>query len=306
MNYFFVFQNKSYLEERKGAFLWAPQKNRKGQTFHHWEDMKLIKKGDIIFNSYNGEMKSIIVANENCKEMQKPKELNQVDLWEKDGWYVNCTYHDLKYPIVYKEFMEEILNKQDDKYAPFNKVGRGNTGYLFRVSTQLAEFLLNVIEQRNGSFNINSINTKDFIIEVESNLPYNIQKTEREQIIKQRVGQSIFKKLLLKIERKCKLCGVSNEKFLIASHIKPWSKSSDIEKLDPNNGFLFCPNHDKLFDRGFISFNLNGEIIISRELDENSKIFLNVNENYMIQMNEEQSNYMNFHRENIFEIEKIK
>lgn len=55
MNYFLVFQNKSYEEERNGGYLWAPQKNKNGQTFHHWTDMKLIKKGDIIFNSFNGK-----------------------------------------------------------------------------------------------------------------------------------------------------------------------------------------------------------------------------------------------------------
>lgn len=49
MNYFFVFQNKSYKEEKNGGFLWAPQKNENGQAFHHWTDLALIKKGDIIF-----------------------------------------------------------------------------------------------------------------------------------------------------------------------------------------------------------------------------------------------------------------
>lgn len=36
MNYFLVFQNKSYIGEQKGEYLWAPQKNETGQTFHHW------------------------------------------------------------------------------------------------------------------------------------------------------------------------------------------------------------------------------------------------------------------------------
>jgi putative restriction endonuclease len=72
MNYFLVFQNKSYKEERKGGYLWAPQKNDTGQTFHHWSDMKMIKKENIIFNSYNGKLVSVLIANENCKEHERP------------------------------------------------------------------------------------------------------------------------------------------------------------------------------------------------------------------------------------------
>jgi len=45
--------------------------------------------------------------------------------------------------------------------------------------------------------------------------------TEKEQVIKSRIGQSAFKKALLTIEKKCRLCGVTDERFLVASHIKP-------------------------------------------------------------------------------------
>lgn len=80
MNYFLVFQNKSYHEERSGGYMWAPQKNSSGQTFHHWTDMKNIKKGDIIFNSFNGQMVSVLVAKEDCKEQQRPAGLDGLDI----------------------------------------------------------------------------------------------------------------------------------------------------------------------------------------------------------------------------------
>jgi predicted restriction endonuclease len=47
---------------------------------------------------------------------------------------------------------------------------------------------------------------------------------------------------------------VMKEHFLIASHVKPWSESNHQERLDVNNGLLHCPNHDDLFDKGYISF----------------------------------------------------
>jgi putative restriction endonuclease len=306
MSYFLVFQNKSYFEERNGGYLWAPQKNKLGQSFHHWTDMRIVKKGDIIFNSYNGQLVSVLIANEDCKESQRPTGLDQLELWEKDGWMVNAKYINLNTPITFKEYMEEILKLQDQKYAPFNKSGRGNTGYLFRVSLQLAEFLFELVEKTNGisrEFIKNkSKNKKEYIEKIEKDLgslKY-LDKTEKELIIKARIGQSTFKNDLLKIEKKCRLCGVSDERFLIASHIKPWSQSNNQERLDFNNGLLLCPNHDSLFDKGYISFEKNGKIIISAFIDESTKVFLNINETMIIKISDNQYEYIKWHRENLF------
>jgi len=127
-----------------------------------------------------------------------------------------------------------------------------------------------------------------------------ITGTEKEQLIKFRLGQSMFKKALLDAEKRCRICGVTDERFLVASHIKPWSQSSDQERLDVNNGLLLCPSHDALFDKGYISFDDDGTILISDSLDEATKIFLNINEIMKISMNEEQQQYMKWHRENLF------
>ncbi|MGF6947888.1 putative restriction endonuclease [Neobacillus sp. B4I6] len=303
MNYFLVFQNKSYKEERTGGYLWAPQKNENGQTFHHWTDMKIIQKTNIIFNSYNGKLVSVLIAKENCKEHERPTGLNQLDLWEKDGWIVNAEYIDLEEPITYKDYMEDILRLQDKKYAPFNKSGRGNTGYLFRVSTELANFLFEIIERTNGisreRFRIENNIPEEIINQIENDLDSvtTLDKTERETIIKSRIGQSAFKKALLAIEKKCRICGVTDERFLVASHIKPWSESNNQERLDVNNGLLLCPNHDALFDKGYISFDETGNVMIKDSLDETTKILLNINETMRIKMTERQRNYMKWHRE---------
>ncbi|MED3832379.1 HNH endonuclease signature motif containing protein [Peribacillus frigoritolerans] len=126
-----------------------------------------------------------------------------------------------------------------------------------------------------------------------------ITETEKEQLIKSRIGQSTFKKTLLAIEKKCRLCGISDERFLVASHIKPWSKSDNQERLDVNNGLLLCPN--SLFDKGYISFDDDGTILISDSLDEATKVFLNINESMSLEMNESQKQLMKWHWENVFE-----
>ncbi|MFB3164731.1 HNH endonuclease [Neobacillus sp. 179-J 1A1 HS] len=303
MNYFLVFQNKSYKEERTGGYLWAPQKNETGQTFHHWTDMKMIQKNDIIFNSYNGKLVSVLIAKENCIEHERPTGLDQLDLWEKDGWLVNAEYIDLEEPITYKDYMEDILKLQDNKYAPFNKSGRGNTGYLFRVSKELANFFFELVERTNGisrgKFEIENNIPEEIINQIESDLDLAItlDKTEKETIIKSRIGQSAFKKALLAIEKKCRICGVEDERFLVASHIKPWSESNNQERLDVNNGLLLCPNHDSLFDKKYISFDETGKVMVKQSLDDTTKILLNINETMRINMHERQQNYMKWHRE---------
>lgn len=129
------------------------------------------------------------------------------------------------------------------------------------------------------------------------NLP--ITQTEKERLIKSRIGQGKFKKLLIKRDCKCALCGVTDSRVLIASHIKPWSASTNEERLDVNNGLLLCPNHDALFDKHLISFDINGKIVISQSLDETARVFLNVNDQLRVKLNEKQLSYMKGHYQNL-------
>lgn len=110
----------------------------------------------------------------------------------------------------------------------------------------------------------------------------------------------MFRDQLLSRYESCCLCGVDSREFLVASHIKPWSLSSNVEKLDINNGLLLCPNHDSLFDKGFISFQNTGEIVISGSLDSTNRTFLNVHEDMKIKTNKEIIRYLKFHRDKIF------
>ncbi|MDE6760599.1 MAG: HNH endonuclease [Lachnospiraceae bacterium] len=130
-----------------------------------------------------------------------------------------------------------------------------------------------------------------------------VNGTSKKAIVNARVNQGIFRDLLLKRYDKCCLCNVENQALLIASHIKPWAESEPKEKLDVNNGFLMCPNHDRLFDNGYITFNDDGKIIISDRLTENDRLLLNVNNRMHIDLTENNKKYLKFHRENVFDRE---
>lgn len=124
-----------------------------------------------------------------------------------------------------------------------------------------------------------------------------VEGEDKLALVKVRINQGEFRKRLLKKYSKCCLCNVNNPALLIASHIKPWSQSEPEEKLDEDNGFLMCPNHDQLFDKGWISFDDEGKIIISDQLDDVNRIYTNVNEDMKIQLTEGNKKYLNFHRE---------
>ena len=104
-------------------------------------------------------------------------------------------------------------------------------------------------------------------------------KTERKGFVKSRIGQGWLRTEVLKRwKRKCSVTGCKIDKILITSHIVPWSKSSEDEKLDVGNCILLSPNLDSLFDRHQISFEDSGEIIISDDLDDQDLQILNINE----------------------------
>lgn len=126
---------------------------------------------------------------------------------------------------------------------------------------------------------------------------------DKDSIVKTRVNQGIFRDRLLRRYSHCCLCGVNCVDVLIASHIKPWSACEADEKLDVNNGFLLCPDHDALFDKNLISFKDDGHILISERLDERNKMFLNIRDNMCIELCEENRPYLSYHRDKFCEIQ---
>ena len=128
----------------------------------------------------------------------------------------------------------------------------------------------------------------------------NLEETEKSTCMKARLGHSKLKQILVKKEKCCKVCGLSDTRFLIASHIKPWSKSNNHERLDLNNVLLLCPHHDAAFDKGYITFDQDGMILISSELTLETRALLNLNPERKVELSDKQSEYILWHRENIF------
>ncbi len=100
---------------------------------------------------------------------------------------------------------------------------------------------------------------------LELNLP---TITERSGLITSRVGQGAYRKRIIhRWEYKCAVTNFNKLDILIASHIVPWSKATNQERLDVNNGLLLSPTYDALFDKHLVTFDNNGKIILSNKIE---------------------------------------
>lgn len=129
-----------------------------------------------------------------------------------------------------------------------------------------------------------------------------IKEKDREAVIKARVGQGLYRKRLLdKWNNKSSVSDYSNTTFMIASHIKPWKKCNNVECIDCDNGLLLTPNYDFLFDKGYITFNDDGFVIISKALSDDDLREFNVNKNLRIkEVSDRMKEYLAYHRAEIF------
>jgi hypothetical protein len=172
---------------------------------------------------------------------------------------------------------------------------------------------MNIPAQQNMSVPVNynlqleqeNVQVIKVIIDNIENIPADISTTELETLIKVRIGQSVFRQQLLDYwNNSCSVTGCRMPNVLIASHIKPWRNCDGAnEKLDVMNGLLLIPNLDALFDKGFISFDDNGKIIISSQISEDDQERLGVNEDMGLREipNERHQIYLEYHREKILQ-----
>ncbi|MBR6155092.1 MAG: HNH endonuclease [Treponema sp.] len=107
-----------------------------------------------------------------------------------------------------------------------------------------------------------------------------LTKTEREAVVKARIGQGVFREdLIKKYNGKCVVTGVDDKRILVASHIKPWSVSTNEQRLSAENGILLNSLYDRLFDVGLITFSEEGQIICSKELENRNIDLLKIDRN---------------------------
>lgn len=147
---YLVFQGDTYNEERNGQFIWAPKFTKDGRAMHHWDRLLDVREGDIIFHCSDGYIQAISRVKTTCEDSARPDHTTgDWTNWEKDGRRVDCEYHVLKYPLKHGAHKEKILEYCNVKYAPFNREGNGNMGYLYDLDQNLAAYFIREIAKKN-------------------------------------------------------------------------------------------------------------------------------------------------------------
>jgi putative restriction endonuclease len=316
MRHWWVNQNQTYKAEVGGGYVWSPKRNKNGARNQFYENMREVSPGDLIFSFRGRRIGAIGVATSNCYEAPKPDEFGAAGQnWEKVGWRADVAYTEIDSPITPKDHIELIRPLLPDKYSPLQQNGDGlQSVYLAELSDDLADLLKSLLQQAGNTLPITTVlpNTEqaDTVqADVEGHLEADIRQsttideTEKEQLVKSRRGQGKFRQNVQEYEVRCRITCVSDARFLIASHIKPWRSSTNQERLDGQNGLLLTPNVDALFDRGFISFDDDGTLLISPVVNGQVRhqLGLPVDQTTNVgEFTDGQRNYLAYHRREIF------
>lgn len=84
--------------------------------------------------------------------------------------------------------------------------------------------------------------------------------------VKVRKGQGLFRSAVLSAyQNQCCITGLSDNRFLIASHIRPW-RADNKNRLNPRNGLCLSLIFDKAFDSGLITVSDDYRLVVSSKL----------------------------------------
>lgn len=316
MNYWWVNQNQTYEAETKGGYIWSPKKNKNGARNQFYENMREVCPGDRVFSFRRKMISSIGIATSNCYEAPKPDEFGSAGQnWDIVGWRVDVTFRELEHPIKPKDHMAKIGPLLPGKYSPLQENGDGlQSVYLAVLSNDFSSLLVNLLLEADNDLDFkvalngtnNSANTYQNLENLaaeEIQQSSGISATEKSQLVMSRIGQGKFRQNVMLVESKCRVTGVSDTRFLIASHIKPWRSSANGERLDGENGLMLTPNVDLLFDRGLISFADDGKLLISPVVGNSTLSQLGIRNEHELNVGgftDGQQRYLAYHRREIF------
>lgn len=306
MRYWWVNQNQTYRHEVPGGYLWSPVTRADGARNYFYDTMKHASPGDIVFSYCDTLIKAVGIVTHRAEPSVKPNFGTAGSNWSQFGWLVQVEFQELPNPVHPKSHMGLLAPLLPSKYSPLQMNGNGLQGvYLTEVPTLLASALEGLIGAQFTLSQSDVLKQEEPASQIESELASlqgrtDIEATEKRQLVNARIGQGLFKNNVRLNEHACRVTGVRQLHHLRASHIKPWKDSNDEEKLHGCNGLLLAPHVDHLFDRGFISFEGNGDLIVAHqmELDVLKAWAIAIPRNVGV-FNSDQRHFLEHHREHV-------
>jgi hypothetical protein len=320
VRYWWVNQNQTFRQEIEGGYLWSPKRNKNGRRNPFYEFMREVAPGDVVFSFCDTRIAALGIVSGYCRESPKPEEFGTAGTnWSQIGWRVGVRWQRLTNTIRPKDHIARLRPDLASRYAPLTPEGNGlQSVYLTQVSASLASALFSLIGREASS--VADVGQEISKIERDSPAPERdieewehrveiaiaadsaIRETERTALVQARRGQGVFRDNVRSIERACRVTKVERMEHLVASHVQPWRDSSNDQRLDGENGLLLTPTIDHLFDKGFISFEDSGRLIVSPVADPKSLKRMGVDSVGRVNVgafSQGQRRYLEFHRENV-------
>jgi putative restriction endonuclease len=304
MRYWWVNQNQTHRAEVRGSFMWSPKQNANGARNQFYENMREVSPGDVVFSFWDTRIKALGVVTATAQTGPKPDFGAAGSNWSLEGWFVPVDYCILSNQIRPKDHITILRSLLPPRYSPLQDTGDGlQSVYLAEVPQPLAEAIIGLIGQAYWDayatiavFQNPPVDQEDQIADRSI-----IGPTFKEQIVRARRGQGVFRANVLLREDVCRVTGVSEPRHLKASHIKPWRDANDSERLDGANGLLLSPHIDHLFDEGYITFSSAQELIIVPEVREKLLDAWGIDAGVRVgEFSREQNAYLDYHRVNVF------
>jgi len=320
MRYWWVNHKQTFRHEFSGNYIWSPKTKRGGALNPFYETMREVAPGDIVFSYAGGVIQGFGIAQTHCYTSPRPNEFGHIGkVWDEVGWRVDIKFNRIMPTLRPAEHMDVLTPVLPTRYSPLSKIGHGYQAvYLASVPRKMAVTLaqlmsptvLRLVTATQAAEEANIVDTELLGIneweEAETDRILRnktLAETTRKALIKARIGQGLFRRNVASIEHRCRVTGVVYPAHLFASHIKPWRESTNEERLNGENGLLLTPSIDHLFDRGFISFEDNGELIVSDVAHKESIRRMGVDTERVIRVgrfSEGQKFFLTHHRRSVF------
>ena len=278
--YWWVNHNQTARQEIEGRYLWSPKTESNGARSQFYANMREASPGDLVLSYSAQAIRYVGRVADFAFTAPKPEEFGETGAnWSNEGWLLPVFWTELNPPVSPRALIGELAPLLPDRYSPIHPVtGYGNQkAYLAEVpggvfETVVAGAAFNQFALARGGENSLAYQVVTDILddatEQRITLDLTLEDTVRKSLIEARRGQGAFRRNVERQERACRLTGITNPTLLIASHIKPWRLCGTAqERLDGMNGLLLTPDADLLFDRGFVSFEDDGEVLISPRAD---------------------------------------
>lgn len=262
-----------------------------------------VSPGDIVFSFCDTRIKSIGIVTGAAQTGPKPDFGSAGANWSKEGWFVPVDYCSLSAPIRPKDHIQLLRPFLPARYSPLQGSGDGlQSVYLAEVPQSLADALIAVMGQAfyDALASISTFQVQPELTDqaLEATI---IGPTFKEQLVRSRRGQGVFRSNVLLQEESCRVTGVAEPRHLTASHIKPSRDANDTERLDGSNGLLLSPHIDHLFDTGYITFSPAQELIVVPEVRDSLLDAWGIDAGVRVgEFSKAQNAYLDYHRANVF------